>query len=191
MLLMNLIAEKKFFSIERNFGDAEDWASGLDILLTNSIDSSEAVLLMGIPDGDGLQEWQAILEKAIKLGLPLYCSNPDLLSPRADGKLITAAGALAHHYIKFGGSVTFYGKPHKQIFKNLQNLLKVKNILMVGDSLEHDILGGATVGWDTCTCSIWYTCTRVLRLEIIPITLEKLISMKKCKPPTFLIESVR
>ena len=49
------IVEKKFFSIERNFGDAENWASGLDILLKNSINSSEAVLLMGIPDGDGLQ----------------------------------------------------------------------------------------------------------------------------------------
>ena len=184
------IAEKKFFPIERNFGDAEDWASGLDILLTNSIDSSEAVLLMGIPDGDGLQEWQAILEKAIKLGLPLYCSNPDLLSPRANGKLITAAGALAHYYIKFGGSVTFYGKPHKQIFKNLQNLLKVKNILMVGDSLEHDILGGANIGWDTLLIQSGIHAPEFSNGNH-PFVLEKLISMKKCKPPTFLIESVK
>ncbi|MDG1947518.1 MAG: TIGR01459 family HAD-type hydrolase [Amylibacter sp.] len=184
------IVEKKFFSIERNFGDAENWASGLDILLKNSINSSEAILLMGIPDGDGLQEWKSILEKAVNLGLPLYCSNPDLLSPRADGKLITAAGALAHHYIKCGGTVTFYGKPHKQIFKNLQNLLKVKNILMVGDSLEHDILGGATVGWDTCLVQSGIHAPEFMTGNH-SITLKKLISMKKCKPPTFLIESVR
>ena len=185
-----IISEKKFFPIERNLGDAKSWARGLDILFENSINSSQAILLLGIPDGDDLQDWQAILKKAIKLELPLYCSNPDLLSPRADGVLITAAGVLAHHYIKCGGKVTFYGKPHIQIFKNLQNMLQVENILMVGDSLEHDILGGATFGWDTCLVQSGIHAPDLMNGNR-SITLEKLISVKKCKPPTFLIESVR
>ena len=186
----NTINEKKFFPIERNSGDAKAWAKSLDIILENSIHSAQAILLMGLPDGDDLINWIDILEIALDLKLPLYCSNPDLLSPRPGGRLITAAGALAHHYQDCGGEVVFYGKPHQEIFKKLQNILNSKRILMVGDSLDHDILGGFAAGWDTLLVKCGILASEFANNNDAVI-LEKIINQKKCKPPTYLIERVK
>ena len=186
----NTINEKKFFPIERNSGDAKLWAESLDIILENSIHSAQAILLMGLPDGDDLINWIDILEIALDLKLPLYCSNPDLLSPRPGGKLITAAGVLAHHYQDCGGEVVFYGKPHEEIFKKLQNILNSKRILMVGDSLDHDILGGFAAGWDTLLVKCGILASEFANNNDAVI-LEKIINQKKCKPPTYLIERVK
>ena len=106
----NIINEKKFFPIERDKGDAKLWAGSLDISFEDSVHSAQAILLMGLPDGDDLINWTDILEIALDLNLPLYCSNPDLLSPRPGGKLITAAGVLAHHYRECGGRGSFLRK---------------------------------------------------------------------------------
>ena len=186
----NIINEKKFFPIERDKGDAKLWAESLDVSFEDTVHSAQAILLMGLPDGDDLINWTDILEIALDLNLPLYCSNPDLLSPRPGGKLITAAGVLAHHYRECGGRVVFYGKPHVEIFKKLQNILNSKRILMVGDSLDHDILGGFRAGWDTLLVKCGIHAPEFVRNNDT-ITLKKIINLKKCKPPTYLIESVK
>ena len=186
----NIINEKKFFPIERDKGDAKLWAESLDVSFEDTVHSAQAILLMGLPDGDDLINWTDILEIALDLNLPLYCSNPDLLSPRPGGKLITAAGVLAHHYRECGGRVVFYGKPHVEIFKKLQNNLNSKRILMVGDSLDHDILGGFSAGWDTLLVKCGIHAPEFVRNNDT-ITLKKIINLKKCKPPTYLIESVK
>ena len=186
----NIINEKKFFPIERDKGDAKLWAESLDVSFEDTVHSAQAILLMGLPDGDDLINWTDILEIALDLNLPLYCSNPDLLSPRPGGKLITAAGVLAHHYRDCGGRVVFYGKPHEKIFKKLQNVLNSKRILMVGDSLDHDILGGFSAGWDTLLVKCGIHAPEFVRNNDT-ITLKKIINLKKCKPPTYLIESVK
>jgi HAD superfamily hydrolase (TIGR01459 family) len=186
----NIINEKKFFPIERDKGDAKLWAGSLDISFEDTVHSAQAILLMGLPDGNDLINWTDILEIAIDLNLPLYCSNPDLLSPRPGGKLITAAGVLAHHYRDCGGRVVFYGKPHEEIFKKLQNILNSKRILMVGDSLDHDILGGFSAGWDTLLVKCGIHAPEFVKNNDT-ITLKKIINLKKCKPPTYLIESVK
>jgi len=186
----NIINEKKFFPIERDKGDAKLWAESLDVSFEDTVHSAQAILLMGLPDGDDLINWTDILDIALDLNLPLYCSNPDLLSPRPGGKLITAAGVLAHHYRECGGRVVFYGKPHEEIFKKLQNILNSKRILMVGDSLDHDILGGFSAGWDTLLVKCDIHAPEFVRNNDT-ITLKKIINLKKCKPPTYLIESVK
>ncbi|MDC1435048.1 TIGR01459 family HAD-type hydrolase, partial [Amylibacter sp.] len=186
----NIINEKKFFPIERDKGDAKLWAGSLDISFEDSVHSAQAILLMGLPDGNDLINWTDILEIALDLNLPLYCSNPDLLSPRPGGKLITAAGVLGHHYRDCGGRVVFYGKPHEEIFKKLQNILNSKRILMVGDSLDHDILGGFSAGWDTLLVKCGIHAPEFVKNNDT-ITLKKIINLKKCKPPTYLIESVK
>ena len=186
----NIINEKKFFPIERDKGDAKLWAESLDVSFEDTVHSAQAILLMGLPDGDDLINWTDILEIALDLNLPLYCSNPDLLSPRPGGKLITAAGVLAHHYRECGGRVVFYGKPHEEIFKKLQNILNSKRILMVGDSLDHDILGAFSAGWDTLLVKCGIHAPEFVRNNDT-ITLKKIINLKKCKPPTYLIESVK
>ncbi|MEN0087540.1 MAG: HAD hydrolase-like protein, partial [Pseudomonadota bacterium] len=79
----------------------------------------------------------------------VYCSNPDRASPRAGGVTVVSPGELAHRHLEAGGVVHFYGKPHLPIFQRLQHELQMPaaRILMVGDSLEHDIAGAKQAGW--------------------------------------------
>lgn len=141
----NTIPHRRFLPVETARGDAATFARGLDIAFTDLRDA-EALLLMGLPDHATLDAWRPKLEAA--LPRPAYCSNPDHASPRGDETVISV-GLLASAYAEMGGKVTFYGKPHLPIFTALQKNLGTDNILMVGDSLAHDITGAATAGWDS------------------------------------------
>ena len=141
-------SQTRLFPIQETVGDAASWAEGLDLCFTN-INQAEAVLLMGLSDGSTETAFADELDDALSQGLPLYCSNPDKMSPRAGGHTVIAPGTLAHAYQNKGGNVAFFGKPHRPVFDALRHELKTSKILMVGDSLEHDVAGGANAGWDT------------------------------------------
>lgn len=143
------IPQRCFFPIGRAPNDANQFANGLDIKFTENMLDAEAVLLMGLPDDADQQELSDMMGAALEFSLPVYCSNPDRSSPRAGGKTVISPGALAFEYKDRGGETIFYGKPHKPIFEAVQSALNVERLLMVGDSLEHDIAGGDNAGWDT------------------------------------------
>ncbi len=145
------VGAKRIHPIERAAGDAARWAEGLDLSLVPSIQSAEAVLLMGLPDNAARDRFADVLESAFALGLPLYCTNPDRASPRAGGVQVVSPGALAHDYAERGGEVRFYGKPHLPVFRAIEDALELpaKTLLMVGDSLEHDIAGAHGAEWDS------------------------------------------
>lgn len=142
------VPQTRFWPIERTPGDAAAWAEGLRITLTGTLAEAEAVLLMGLPDGTALTDWSDRLQQVLQRGLPVYCTNPDRASPRAGGTVISP-GALAHALDRMGAAVTYYGKPHRPVFDAVAATLNRSRLLMVGDSLEHDIAGGAAAGWDT------------------------------------------
>jgi len=137
--------------IERSPGDAADWASGLDLALTDDPKAADAVLLMGLPDAGVPVRALAVLDAALTRGLPVLCTNPDRASPRAGGVLVASPGALAAEHAGRGGDVRLYGKPHLPVFRAVETALGLgpDRLLMVGDSLEHDIAGGAGAGWAT------------------------------------------
>lgn len=143
------VPETRFFPIERAAGDAAAWAGDLDITLTLEPDTAEAILLMGLPDGDSAAHWDAVMDHALQSGKTVYCSNPDRASPRADGRTVISPGALAHAHADAGGHVRFYGKPHRAVFTALETALGTKRLLLVGDSLEHDVAGGHYASWST------------------------------------------
>jgi len=95
--------------------------------------------------------YEQILRPAAHAGVPALCSNPDRLMLTAHGTQ-PAPGAIAGLYAGLGGAVTFVGKPHPAIYRHaLKSLASVpkSRILVVGDSLEHDIRGGAEAGLRT------------------------------------------
>ncbi|WP_164512227.1 TIGR01459 family HAD-type hydrolase [Oceaniglobus ichthyenteri] len=143
-----MLKETRLFAIERDAGDAMEWAQGLALEFTG-IEQAEAILLMGLPENAAENYCSAELKTALAKSLTVYCSNPDRASPRAGGTRVIAPGTLAHEYAQAGGPVTFYGKPHRAVFDALQAALGCSRILMVGDSIEHDIAGGTAAGWDT------------------------------------------
>lgn len=141
---------KSVFPMTAKPEDAKVWAGALPLIFTQTADQADAVLLMGLPDLLTHDAERAVLETALTQGKTLICSNPDRTSPRADGQMVESPGALAHDYADAGGSVLFYGKPHRPVFDAVAaDFANATRILMVGDSPEHDIAGAQTVGWDT------------------------------------------
>lgn len=184
------VAQKRFFAIDRNTGDALAWLGDLEISLVENLDIAEAVILMGLPDGETQTEWQTVMDRALALNLPVYCSNPDRASPRAGGEIVISPGALAFDYRDKGGTVVFYGKPHHPIFEALQKELGANRLLMVGDSLEHDIAGAQSAGWDSLLVR-GGLYAREFATRNIDTTLTRLVTEKGCQPPTYSIEVIR
>ncbi len=148
------LGEKYYF-----IGQKEDKgiALGLNIKEVNEIKNSSFLLVCGTRDFDHtLDNYIKELNEGLKFKLPLVCANPDKVVIRKNGKLITCAGLLADYYQKNGGKVLRYGKPYEQVYKKSirffktinANILK-KDILVIGDSLETDILGANNIGFDS------------------------------------------
>jgi HAD superfamily hydrolase (TIGR01459 family) len=99
-----------------------------------------------------LDEYRAVLERAVARRLPMVCSNPDRVAP-SHGKLITAPGTVAALYEQMGGTVLYVGKPHAPIYGACLDALEglqPTEIVAVGDSVEHDVRGANGVGIDCC-----------------------------------------
>ena len=79
------LPERVYHAVERRPREAQAWAEGLEIELTDDMALAEAILLMGLPDGSTLEDWQPMLAEALAHGLPAYCSNPDRASVRSGG----------------------------------------------------------------------------------------------------------
>ena len=65
-----------------------------------------------------------------------------------NGKMLICAGEIAKYYQSLGGKVIFFGKPFKEVFKlcltqiqKLNPVIDINDIIVIGDSLETDILG--------------------------------------------------
>jgi ribonucleotide monophosphatase NagD (HAD superfamily) len=78
----------------------------------------------------------------------MICANPDFTMFTAAG-LAAGPGSIARLYEELGGAVTFVGKPHAPIYEECLSILGNPNperVLAVGDSLHHDVGGGARMG---------------------------------------------
>jgi len=185
------IVTKRLFPIERAQGDADAWADGLNVVLTSEIDEAEAVLLMGLPDGADTLGFDAVLDAARVRNLPILCTNPDRASPRAGGVTVASPGALAHAAAENGASVRFYGKPHLPVFRAIEADLGLEPpaLLMVGDSLEHDIAGGAAAGWSTLFVRGGLHRARFDGSDVMA-QLAELVADEKAPAPTYTLDQL-
>jgi ribonucleotide monophosphatase NagD (HAD superfamily) len=62
--------------------------------------------------------------------------------------------------------------------------------LMVGDSLEHDIAGAHTAGWDSLLIEGGLYAD-AFAADPNDATLNRLVATQGCKPPTFRMKDVR
>ena len=107
-------------------------------------DSVDAFLLIG--GAAWTEQRQALLEASIlSNSRPVYVGNPDIVAPRENGFSIEP-GAFAHQLAdRTGVSPRFFGKPFSNIFDLAFARLghfDPARVVMVGDSLHTDILGG-------------------------------------------------
>jgi HAD superfamily hydrolase (TIGR01459 family) len=131
------------FLISRD--DDRSIVHGLDLGIVDDVRDADFILLAGLDDAAAQPlQWRDRLIAAAACKVPMLCANPDIVMFGA-GALIPAPGALAAFYQSLGGRVTFVGKPHAPIFDAALARLgnpEPKRVLVVGDSLDHDIAGG-------------------------------------------------
>jgi len=122
----------------------------------SDIDNVNALVFL---DDEGF-DWNTDLTKTLNLlrkrNIPVIVANTDKTYPASKTRLSIAVGALAKMIEDtIGRQFIRFGKPDPQMFifayqhiKNYPNVSK-RDILMVGDTLHTDILGGNKFGLDT------------------------------------------
>jgi HAD superfamily hydrolase (TIGR01459 family) len=137
-------------------GDDHSIIDGLHLMIASTVEVADFILLSGLDDAAAEPEhWRQLLTRAAARGIPMLCTNPDLVMFGARG-LIPAPGALARFYETLGGHVRFVGKPHAPIFAAALEQLgnpDPHRVLMVGDSVDHDIAGARGAGMLTVLLS--------------------------------------
>ena len=128
--------------------DEHELADSVGLASTGRAEDADLVIIGG-SQGEtiGLDAYGARLAPAARRGVPCLCTNPDRLALGVKG-LFPGAGAIAERYEAMGGPVTWIGKPHPAIYAAAAKLVGQvpENILCVGDSVEHDIVGAHRFG---------------------------------------------
>ncbi|MBF0096633.1 MAG: HAD hydrolase-like protein [Magnetococcales bacterium] len=86
--------------------------------------------------------------------LPVLLANPDLVTPDEDGTFSVVAGYTAADWVdRYRCPWVGLGKPFAPLYARVRAAfpgLDPRRCLMVGDTLDTDILGGAAQGFATC-----------------------------------------
>jgi len=142
----------------KNLGDEDFGHLDFTFLGTDPhlYDTVEGFLLLG--SVTWTEDQQVLLERSLtKAPRPVFVGNPDIVAPRESGFSVEP-GSFAHRLAdRSGVQPRFFGKP----FRNIYDLVFARlgpgydrdRIVMVGDSLHTDILGGQTAGVKTALIS--------------------------------------
>lgn len=95
-----------------------------------------------------LEDYAEDFDLCVDRGIPMVCANPDLLVFRGDVRTL-CAGTLAEDYMRRGGEVQFFGKPHPEIYQQLMSRYGGQSWLAIGDALATDIKGANAAGVDS------------------------------------------
>lgn len=147
----------------------------------------EAIMLFD----DGGYEFQFGINKTLNAirgtEVPVIVANPDLIYPVSDGESAVAIGSIANMFEAVADRQFFrFGKPDVSIFEYALGIvgqrkkIDKRDVLMVGDTLDTDIIGGHQFGIDTVL---------VLSGSTIPKQAEKMIQERDFSP-TYICESV-
>jgi|UPI000581AC01 HAD superfamily hydrolase (TIGR01450 family) len=139
-----------------------------NVSISDNVEEADFILLHGCevmrgpgPDGEAsetdlghfmetgnLEIVDKILKPCLDRMIPMVCANPDFIYVKPDGDVASMPGKIAERYEQLGGSVTSFGKPHKEHFEAcVRDLgLPKEKVVHVGDSIYHDIAGANATG---------------------------------------------
>lgn len=135
-----------------------DFIEGLPLQQVKEIVAADVLVCTGldrrwpdIPDAH-----KPLLASMATRRIPMVCANADKIVHVGDD-ICWCAGALADIYQELGGSVTRFGKPGISAFTRALSAIGVDVgdsrsddlVLVIGDNIHTDILGGNRAGWDT------------------------------------------
>jgi HAD superfamily hydrolase (TIGR01459 family) len=118
---------------------------GIGLQFVDRVEEAEFLAVLGIDSPQrSLADYEDELAAGVRRNLPMVCANPDIARLTLEG-LVDAQGVLAVRYEALGGRVFYHGKPYPAIYKSCLTALGCapERVLMVGDSVDHDVLGAA------------------------------------------------
>ncbi|VAW12388.1 HAD superfamily protein involved in N-acetyl-glucosamine catabolism [hydrothermal vent metagenome] len=125
---------------------------GLDLVETQSGAQAQVILIAGSRGGEwSLDDYAQCLAGPAGRDVPCLCTNPDKVMLTRTG-LQFGPGAIADLYVRLGGRVTWIGKPYAKIYHAALARAGSPDrarVVCIGDSVEHDIAGGANAGLAT------------------------------------------
>ena len=139
----------------------------------HQIDDIQALVFL---DDEGF-DWNHDINKTINLlrtkNMPVIVANTDVAYPVSRHEIAVATGAIADMVERIVGKKFIrFGKPDAQMFMFAYNMLQQKgdfhkdDILMVGDTLDTDIMGGNKFGIDTVLVLSGNTLAKKAELKI-------------------------
>jgi len=135
-----------------NRGGDRALLEGLDINVVEQVEDANFILITGVDaPKKTIEDYEPILRQAVTKGIPAICANPDIVTLFGHERAM-GPGAVAMRYQEFGGVAHFIGKPHNPIFKHCLSLfddVMPARVLVIGDSLYHDVAGGLAMDLDT------------------------------------------
>lgn len=136
-------------------GNGPSWLSTLPHPVVHRIDQAGLILVTSIPyrTEDELQasDLDSMLEVGCASGLTMVCADPDETYPES-GVVRLGPGWVARLYREAGGRVIEFGKPHPPIYEEALRLAggpQPQDVLVIGDNLKTDIVGGARQGFSS------------------------------------------
>jgi HAD superfamily hydrolase (TIGR01459 family) len=129
---------------------------GLDVAFA-PLEQADYIVCTGLFDDETetADDYRPMMQAARARDLTLICANPDIVVERGN-LLIPCAGAIAELYRELGGTVIFYGKPHRPAYERAIALAAQKRgatipprrMLAIGDSVRTDLAGAHAMGID-------------------------------------------
>ena len=123
----------------------------LDLTETNNPRMADILLIVSRDIGMNRKDYIKLWTEFNATGGKCYCLNPDLnmLTPKG---ITFSAGTIAKLFEQRGGDIIWYGKPYQDIYADALrffNNIQRDDILCIGDSIHHDIIGGHAAGLAT------------------------------------------
>ena len=144
---VRLTPETRCFMISSSGGD--EFVRTLGVASAAEGGAADLVVIAGSrADRFSLDDYRKLLAPAARRGAPCVCVNPDRLMLTGTG-VAPGAGRIAEIYQELGGDVTWIGKPFADVYQAAARLSDVEDpgdVLCVGDSVEHDVVGAHAFG---------------------------------------------
>ena len=121
---------------------------GIGLDFVERVEDADFLAVLGIDSPQrSLADYERELAAGVRSDLPMVCANPDIARLTPTG-LVDAQGVLAVRYEALGGRVFYHGKPYPAIYGSCLAALECEpdKVLMVGDSVDHDVLGAQRAG---------------------------------------------
>ncbi|MEY3197532.1 MAG: hypothetical protein RLZZ59_903 [Pseudomonadota bacterium] len=126
--------------------DFENIYEGTNVNFTDDLSKANILIVSAqIQANEDANKYNGILEEAASMGMICICPNPDTIIP-ADNGFNYGPGYIVKNY---KGKVIYTGKPQAIIYQELlkkYSHIPKERMLMIGDTLDMDILGAHNVG---------------------------------------------